>query len=169
MAVLGIDEIEELLDEIRIRVLKANRNDTLDALLALMGMHDLIEEQSSNGNKDGKIVVLGGADVSVEHLLMTAGKLGLDKSRFEFCLDYEGMQKYNFRKLQYTDKYRVILVGPMPHSTAGKAESSSAIAEMEKHPEMYPRMIRLSAGTELKITKSGFKEALERLLREEYI
>lgn len=33
MAVLGIDEIEELLDEIRIRVLRSNREGTLDCLL----------------------------------------------------------------------------------------------------------------------------------------
>lgn len=169
MAVLCIDEIEELLDEIRVRVLRANRADTLDQLLALMGMHDLIEAQAQTGNKDGRIVVLGASDVDENHLLMTAGKMGIEKSRFEFCLDYDAIQKYNFRKLQYSDKYRLILVGPMPHSSVGKSDSSSAIAEMEKHPEMYPRIIRLSAGSELKITKTGFKEALERMLREEYI
>ncbi len=169
MAVLSIEEIEELLDEIRIRVLKANREDSLDQLLASIGMNDLIETQYLPGNKDGKIVVLGASDVDEAHLLITAGKLGIDKRRFEFCLDYEAMQKYNFRKLQYTDKYRLILVGPMPHSTAGKADSSSAIADMEKHPEMYPRIIRLSAGSSLKITKSGFKEVLERLIHEDFI
>lgn len=169
MAVLDIDEIEELLDEIRVRVLRANREDTLDQLLASMGMHDLIEVQSQPGNKDGKIVVLGASNVDEAHLLITAGKLGIYKSRFEFCLDYDAIQKYNFRKLQYSDKYRLILVGPMPHSTTGKADSGSAIAEMEKHPEMYPRIVRMSAGTTLKITKSGFKDVLESMLREDYI
>ncbi len=169
MAVLGIEEIEELLDEIRIRVLRANREDTLDHLLASMGMYDLMEVQSLSGNKNGKIVVLGASDVDEAHLLITAGKLGIDKSRFEFCLDYEAIQKYNFRKLQYSEKYRLILVGPMPHSSAGKADSGSAIAEMEKHPEMYPRIIRMSAGSALKITKSGFKEVLESMLQEDYI
>lgn len=169
MAVLGIEEIEELLDEIRIRILRANREDTLDHLLASMGMYDLMEVQSLSGNKNGKIVVLGASDVNEAHLLITAGKLGIDKSRFEFCLDYEAIQKYNFRKLQYSEKYRLILVGPMPHSSAGKADSGSAIAEMEKHPEMYPRIIRMSAGSALKITKSGFKEVLESMLQEDYI
>ena len=169
MAVLGIEEIDELMDEIRIRVLRANREDRLDQLLVSMGMHDLIEAQPQSGNKNGKIVVLGASNVDEEHLLLTAGKLGIDRSRFEFCLDYASMQKYNFHKLQYADKYRLILVGPMPHSTTGTAESSSAIAEMEKHPEMYPRILRLSAGSELKITKSGFKATLERMLLEDYI
>ena len=113
--------------------------------------------------------MLGASAVDETHLMMTAGKLGIDKSRFEFCLDYYSMQKYNFRKLQYTDKYRLILVGPMPHSTEGKAASGSAIAEMEKYPDMYPRVLRLTAGSELKITKTGFKDVLARVLQEGYI
>lgn len=98
MAVLGIDEIEELLDEIRIRVLRSNREGTLDCLLSAMGMHDLIEPQVQSGWKDGKIVVIGASDVDETHLLITAGKLGLSKSRFEFCLDYDAIQK-SFRQL----------------------------------------------------------------------
>lgn len=169
MAVLDLEEIEELVEEIRIRLLKANREDRLDQLLASMGMSDLVEVQPQSGNKDGKIVVLGASEVDEHRLLGVAKSLGLDKDRFEFCLDYEALQKYNFRKLQYSDRYRLIMVGPMPHSSAGKGDSSGAIAEMEKHPEMYPRVFRMSTGNELKITKTGFRDALERMLQEEYI
>lgn len=169
MAVLDIDDIDELLDEIRVRVLKANRDDTLEQLLACMGLHDLIEVKLHPKNKEGKIVVLGASDVDEAHLLITAGKLGIDKKRFEFCLDYDAIQKFNFRKLQYSEKYRLIMVGPMPHSTTGKGSSGSAITEMEKHPEMYPRIIRMSSGSALKITKSGFREVLEKILSEGYI
>ena len=59
----------------------------MDQLLDSMGMHDLIEVQSQPGNKDGKIVVLGASDVDGAHLLITAGKLGIEKSRFDFFLD----------------------------------------------------------------------------------
>lgn len=169
MAVLDIEDIDELVEEIRIRILQANREDRLDQLLASMGMSDLVEVQPQPGNKDGKIVVLGASEVDEHRLLGVAKSLGLDKDRFEFCLDYETLQKYNFHKLQYSDRYRLIMVGPMPHSTTGKGDSSSAIAEMEKHPEMYPRVFRMSAGNELKITKTGFRDALERMLQEEYI
>ena len=169
MSALGIDEIEELLDEIRIRVLRANRDGTLDQLLSSMGIHDLIEAQVLQENKNGKIVVLGASEVDAAHLLNIAMKYGLDKNRFEFCIDYDSLQKYNFHKLQYSDKYRLILVGPMPHSTAGKLDSSSAIAEMEKHPEMYPRIVRMSSGSSLKISKSGFKQVIENMLHEGYL
>ena len=43
----------------------------------------------------------------------------------------------------------------MPHSTAGKGDSSSAIANME-NGNGYPKIIRLGSN-ELKITKTNFK------------
>ena len=169
MAVLGLEELEELLDEIRIRVIRANQTDTLDQILTALGMNSLLSTYSPFSSKDGKIVVLGASNVDMNHLLITAGKLGIDKSRFEFCLDYDALEKYNYRKLQYKYKYLLIMVGPMPHSSYGKGESNSAIAEMEKRPEMYPRVIRMNTGSELKITKSGFKDTLQKLLQEGYI
>ncbi len=166
---LSVEELEELLDEVSKRITLANRNGTLDELLTALGMHDLVEPQIAIGNKKGKIVVLGGSEVDEKHLQITAGKLGLDKHRFEFCLDYGALQKYNYRKLQYSDSYRVIMVGPIPHSTMEKGNSGSIISEMESHPDIYPRVIRLGTDANLKISKSGFKEKLELLIRENYI
>ena len=102
----------------------------------------------------------------MDHLKMTAGKLGIDKQRLEFHLGYYEMQTFDYRTLQFPDRYSAILVGPMPHSSAGKHDSSSAICEMEKNQDLYPRVIRMMAGTELKITQSSFKAALSRLQSE---
>ncbi len=166
---LSVEELEELIDEITKRITIANRLGTLDQVLDAMGMHDLIEPQVVDGDKKGKIVVLGDSDVDEKYLLITAGKLGIDKKRFEFCLEYDALQKYNYRKLQYSDNYRVVLVGPMPHSAYEKGNSGSIIAEMESRQDMYPRIIRVGKGSELKISKSGFKETLSRLVDEGYI
>ena len=166
---LSVEELEELLDEISKRITLANRNGTLDELLGRLGMHDLVEPRSVYGDKKGRIVVLGESSVDEKYLQITAGKLGLDKQRFEFCLDYDVLQKYNYRKLQYSDNYRLIMVGPMPHSAREKGDSSSIIAEMELHPEIYPRVVRLGADGHLKISKSDFKQKLEQLVREGYI
>ena len=59
--------------------------------------------------------------------------------------------------------YRVVLFGPIPHSTSGKNDSSSVIAEMTSK-EGYPRVEILSGSNELKITKSGFRKAYWRKL-----
>lgn len=126
------------------------------------------QEQDFYSYKEGKIVVVGGTDVKEEVLLSIAKNLGIDKSRFEFCLDYKQIQKFDFRKMQYAPQYRIILFGPAPHSGLGKSNSGSIIAELEKS-SAYPQVERLTNGSELKITKSNFREMLERLIKEDYI
>lgn len=70
--------------------------------------------------------------------------------------------------MQYAPQYRLILFGPVPHSGYGKGDSGSIIAELEKSPA-YPRVERLTSGNELKITKSNFRDMLERMIKEDYI
>ena len=167
---LGINELNDLLEEIQHRVIEANRKGTLEELLEAWGMKDLVHSEAPKfeSYKTGKIVVIGQSEVKEEMLKQIANKAGIDKNRFEFCLDYEQTKSYNYRKLQYEPLYRVVLVGPTPHKTEGTGESSSVIAEME-NGEGYPRVIRLMAGEKLKITKTNFKNALADLLSEGYI
>lgn len=175
--VLAIEELSALEDEImsalpnRITAIlsKLNRSGRLEELLEFLDMEDLLEqEQDFYSYKEGKIVVVGGTDVKEEVLLSIAKSMGLDKNRFEFCLDYKQIQKFDFRKMQYAPQYRLILFGPAPHSGHGKGDSGSIVAELEKSPA-YPRVERLISGNELKITKSNFRDMLERLIQEDYI
>lgn len=127
--VLAIEELSALEDEImlvlpdRITAIlsKLNRSGRLEELLELLGLEDLLEqEQDFYSYKEGKIVVVGGTDVKEEVLLSIAKTLGIEKSRFEFCLDYKQIQKPDFRRMQYAPQYRIILFGPTPHSGHGK-------------------------------------------------
>ena len=164
------DEIMDLLPEKITEILsRANRNGRLDELLEILGISSLFDTESSfESYKDGKIVVVGGSDVKEEVLTSIGKQLGIDKKRFEFCLDYNEIQKYDFRKMQYAPQYRVILFGPVPHSGHGKGDSSSIITAIE-HTSGYPRVERLLNGNELKITKSNFRETLRQLIHENYI
>ena len=92
----------------------------------------------------------------------------MDTSRFEFCLEYSKAKKYEFQKLRYNPNYRVVIFGPVSHSSSGKNDSSSVIAEMEGN-EGYPRVVRLSSNKTLKITKSNLREGLQALINETYI
>ena len=174
---LTIEELSDLEDKILMKLpekitavlSKLNRSGGLEEFSNTLDMADLLEtQQEIYSYKDGKIVVIGGSEVKEEILLSIAKKLGLDKSRFEFCLDYKQIQKYDFKKMQYAPQYRVVLFGPSPHSGHGKGDSGSILAEVEKSPA-YPRVERLVSGNELKITKSNFREMLKRLIEEEYI
>ena len=162
---LNSERLEELIDTITEKIILANRMDELDNLLDSWGLHDLIENEPLSSDtfydtyRKGKIVVLGSSQVKEHDLLGIVKSLGLDKDRFEFCLDYKQIVSYPFSKLQYNPDYRLVIVGAMPHSTAGKGDSSSAIADMEKG-NGYPKVIRLGSN-ELKISKSNFKKALQ--------
>lgn len=69
--------------------------------------------------------------------------------------------------MQYNPNYRLVIVGPMPHSTTGKGESRSTISELE-NGNGYPKVIRLGSN-ELKITKTNFKQALQEQQNADYI
>lgn len=171
---LDSEDLEEVLDMITQKVILANRSGELEDLLAEWVLSSLINRvypQSTDDfydtYRDGKIVVLGSSEVKEKDLLGIVKSLGLDKDRFEFCLDYGDVKGYEFSKLRYNPKYRLVMVGPMPHSSSGKGDSGSAIAEMENNCG-YPRVVRLGSN-ELKITKSNFKKALNEQLVQAYI
>ncbi len=174
---LSIEELAELEDRIlselpnRITEIltKINRSGELESFLKLLGMSDYLEaEEKFETYREGKIVVIGGTELKEEVLLSIGKQFGIDKKRFEFCLDYKDIQKYDFRKMQYAPQYRVILFGPAPHSGHGKGDSGSILAEIEKS-DVYPRVERLMSGQELKITKTSFREKLQQLVEEAYI
>ena len=52
----------------------------------------------------------------------------------------------------------------MGHSNNGMGDCSSFLANVEKHPEIYPKVIRLESNTQggnLKITKTALINGLE--------
>ena len=82
--------------------------------------------------------------------------------------DYKKIQKYDYKKLQHNPNYRVVLVGPSPHSGRGKGNSSSTITAIEQG-KYYPPVIRLQGSNGLKITKTNFRETLEQLIEDGFI
>lgn len=166
---LNPEEIEELLEKIRIKIMQANALDALDELLLQMGFDDFLQPATVyETNKNGKIVVIGDSHVKESKLLGVIKELGLNPDSFEFCLDYEKAKTYPYKKLRYDPNYRLVLFGPVPHNSSGKQHSSSVIAEMKSH-EGYPRIEVLNANNAVKITKSNFKDILERLIETNYI
>ena len=169
---LGFEEFADLMEEITHRFTVANNDGTLRDLLDKLGWGDLLslDAEPLFTFEKGKILVIGEQTVGIEQLRMTVNKLGLDVSRFEFILDYEKAQTFDYKKLEYNPQYRVVFVGAVPHSTTGTGQSGSLLSELTSHPDKYPRTVALKSeeGT-LKITKSGFKKALQELKSEGYI
>ena len=166
---LDWEELEEVIDKITEKVTLANRSGNLDDLLIAWGFEELVSGPAPyETDKDGKIVVIGASEVKENVLSGIVKTLGLEKDRFEFCLDYDKAKTYQYNKLRYNPDYRLVLFGPVPHSSTGKNDSSSVIAEMQNH-EGYPRVEVLSGNNAVKITKSNFRKTLSQLVAEQYI
>lgn len=168
MIPLSAYELDELQQTVRERMddallpalTAANRTGELADLLRLLGMGDLVGEDGSADMRPKRVLVIGQTSLKPEKLRSIARKHGFDSNVFDFVLKYE-VEHFNFSKLRYSATYRAILTGPMPHSTQGKRDASSAIAEMEAHPEIYPPVIRMTDAHGLKITNNSFGDALE--------
>lgn len=166
---LNYEELENIIDEVTQKILFANRMGELEELLESWGFGELIPGASAYETyRDGKIVVIGGSEVKERDLLGIIKDVGLDKNRFEFCLDYDRAKTYQYSKLRYAPSYRLVIFGAVPHSSTGKLDSSSVVAEM-KSQEGYPRVEVLSANNAVKITKSNFRELLQGLVLEGYV
>lgn len=170
---LDYRELEDLIFDInllmRSKIEKHNRAGTLKDYLKSIQLYDEIYgyEEELTSYPYGKILVIGDSKVKKNQLVGILKKLGLEEDRFEFILGYDEAGKYDFRKLKYSE-YRVILAGPMPHSTIGKGEYGSIIEKM-KRDRGYPRVEEIFVNSKLKITKTSFRKALEELLEEGYI
>lgn len=158
------DVIQSFINENFISILTTlNRAERLDDFLDMIGMPNPFNmERVWKPNKRGKVVVLGQSSISKTDMFVSAGKMGFDKSRFEFHLDYDEMKNMRIDNYKYKDCYCAILAGPMPHSGTGKGDFTSIITALENE-EGYPPVIRMGENG-LKITKSGFKKALQCLL-----
>lgn len=167
--VVELLEIEEIVRERLEEILvKLNRTEKLDDFLALIGMGDLAaKDEPINTYGVGKILVVGKCEVKEEKLAAVAKKLGIDKNRIEFHLNYEDGKTFDFRKTQWSDNYSVILVGQMPHSGKSKGEYDSIISAIEQQ-DGYPPVVRVGTNG-LKITRTSFKNTLENLIQERRI
>lgn len=150
---------------------RTNRSGELEELLRLLGLSSLlINESGYKPYTNGKIVVVGATKVKKTDLEGVGKQLGISKGRFEFHLDYDAPKNHNFLNL-YNPTYCAILLGPMPHSGLGKGDCGSVVAALESVVELenvegFPRVERLESGQGLKITKSNFREKLQKLIDE---
>ena len=161
---LSVAMMERMGLELLPALTRANRMGDLEALLAGLGMSDLLgNDREPKPLETGKIIVLGASQVPVDRLRKTASACGFDPDRFEFHTDYERLKHFDFGKIRGSMGYVAIFAGPMPHKTPGAAEANSFIARVESNQGDYPKLFKLGKSGELKITKNSFKDGLKRL------
>lgn len=88
---------------------------------------------------------------------MATKKLDVKEGNLEF-IDYDSVKHLSAERLRYSCEYSDIICGPIPHKVEGMGDTSSFIAEMEKNPSEYPKLIKATANDSLKFSISRFKE-----------
>ena len=148
-----IQKVSSLIDS-------AFESDSVTELLERFGI-ELGERTCILYNRTSKILVLGELSGKKEDYKRRAKHLGVNPENLEF-VDYSQCKKFNVAKLEYSSEYTDIICGPMPHKMVGMGDTSSFLAEVEKEPNKYPKVLRCTSNGGLKISVSGFAECVEK-------
>lgn len=111
-----------------------------------------------------KILIIGDLAISKSVVYEIAKRYKINHKQLEF-VEYEKVSRYNFKILQGTTAFSDVLAGPMPHKNNGIGAYSSFLSNVEKNPELFPKVIKLESNTQggnLKITKSALIDAFEK-------
>lgn len=134
-----LDQVYEALDNLRSRILRANRMEdksTLDSLLSTLGI-SFDEKEVRN---EWKIYLCAGTDISKDIIVKVLGDYKLE-DRVEMELDYKKISSINFDKFRDSQTYKYIVFGQGPHKAKGIGKYGSIISRMQSEPEHYPDVI----------------------------
>lgn len=157
-----IDKLHGLLKE---QVTTANRTHTMvENVINKYALSIIPREEALPYFSDAKILVLGASCISIKDINEVVQEHGMDMDQFDFKLEYDKKEYFDLNKLKGNVNYKAVLIGPVPHKNLGKYAASSGIQEMKNRPDLYPRVIEVKNNQgELKITRSSFSEALNKL------
>lgn len=149
-------------------VIGLNRTGNLPQFLELINREDLNPHQSRLFfNNRGKVLIIGDSELSAKDIEKTCERFGLSGNRLELQLEYK--DNYNFSRTQYSPKYSLILVGPLPHMAIGVEGESSIITKIMTD-DGYPPVIKLTeTNGDLHISKNSLKNALSEAIENRYI
>lgn len=159
--------IAEAISRITNKFMMVQSDEQLCMLLEDYGLGDLIPSTLPyffDTQRNGNIIMFGDSNIKRNVIDGILKSLGIDKKRFEH-IPYEEVTNYDFKQLEYNNNYRLILVGPMPHSAKGMGDNNSVI-EYLKNNKHIAKVVELD---NLKITKTSFKEAIQKEIESGYL
>jgi hypothetical protein len=173
---VSLDELFEITalaaNRLHREIKNAYNRGNLKEYLEKINMVDLLPEEKSmlwdDSLPNGKIIIFGESSVKDREIYASLQSVNIPKDRIELHLGYKELQSFKFLQLQYNPKYRLILAGPIPHSTVDKGSFSSPIAMME-NTHGYTKIIRLNSNGELKITKTNLKMTVQQEIDKGYL
>lgn len=165
------DIMAEASQRLHSEIRQAYRLDELESYLEKIGMKDLFPKEKKplyDTLPDGKILIVGDTKLKENVISGCLKEFAIDKDRIDMRLGYDEAKNIEFKTFQYNPNYRLILFGPVPHSGKGKEEKSSIITQLETD-DGYPKIIRLTDGNSLKMTKTNLKNAIKKEIISGYL
>ena len=159
--------IAEAMSRITTSLLREQTDEQFCMLLESYGLQDLVEASLPyfvDTQKNGNIIHFGDSQIKLKDIHGCLKSLGIDKKRFEY-IPYDEVTNFDFRSLEYNNSYRLILIGPMPHSAKGMGDNNSIIEWLTKNKNIA-KTIKFD---NLKVTKSAFKGILENEIETDYL
>lgn len=140
-----------------------------NAIIHRVGYEDLLVESDYwlDTLPYGKVLVMGDLSMKIDKLYGCFKSYGIDKKRVVH-ISFEEVKNYDISRLEYSDVYRLILVGPVPHSAKGMGDESSVITSLENNPNIT-KVKRLMSGDELKICNESLKKVLDEETQSGYL
>ncbi len=152
-------QLQDILIDFERQMREANR---LGTIFDFLKEHNIAYDEFDEcpyDKKRARLLIAGQASIPPSVVKGILSSMGIDTSRVDMVLEYDGLQKFKWSSLQYSFKYSDVIFGSMGHSSEGKGDYSSIIARMEQE-DGWPNVIRATANSELKITKQSLKDAI---------
>lgn len=181
--ILDANDLEKLKQEIWKEFSKklniSNRYGEIGKFLQQCELEDSLqkyEELTNNeltrySNKPKYVLIAGDSHKhKTEEIKKVFKKYNINDDEIELCLGYEYFKERSAinEKFAYKqDKYKLILIGEIPHKVKGIEGHSSAITCLESDRIKYPRVVRLTANSQQKFTLSALDEKLQLITNEE--
>ncbi|MDU6784198.1 hypothetical protein [uncultured Peptoniphilus sp.] len=159
--------IAEAISRITSELIKDQTDEQFCILLEKFGLNNLIPESAPyffDTQKNGNIIMFGDSQIKMREIYGCLKAFGISKDRFEH-IPYEKVTNYNFRNLEYNNNYRLILIGPMPHSAKGMGDNNSIIEWLTNNKNIA----KTRTFENLKVTKSSFKDVIREEIESGYL
>ena len=163
---------EKLLSSKKIEELEEKKKDYernfVQMRLAMQNQEDVFIAEEVDATKRGhnlvsgysKILVLGACDIGANVMQGIAKNyFGFEKSDIDFETDYYKSMDVAGRLLNGS-KYKIVILGAMPHSVKGKGDDSSIVTALKNNSNVPIVCECRSKSGELKVTRESFKNAL---------
>jgi len=152
------------LDNILPLLAKLNRTAELDEFLSLLGVQSAQQKQVKTPTKS-KILLLGRSQIADNEINKIFQEYGIDTNRVIIQREYNELKKQGFTA--NSDKYDLILLGPIPHKTA---TTGDAVGTIGKIKELYgDKVIVLQNNGTPKITRHTIEDALNNAILQNLI